>query len=57
MFLPFKEDTSFEFHAIGISHWRTPLSVREQFSISSSKLIALFNFKHVLYQFLIFLEN
>lgn len=42
MFLPFSEDTSFEFHAIGISHWRTPLSVREQFSISSSKLIALF---------------
>lgn len=42
MFLPFDESASFTFYAIGISHWKTPLSVREQLSISKNKALTIF---------------
>jgi glutamyl-tRNA reductase len=38
MFFPFDARKIFEFHVIGVSHRKTPLKIREQFSISNNKL-------------------
>src|SRR5690606_19088324 len=43
MFLPFDTNSGFQINVIGVSHWNTPLEIREQFSISNQNLEALYN--------------
>ncbi len=43
MFLPFDTNSGFQINVIGVSHWNTPLEIREQFSISNKNLEALYN--------------